>query len=746
MPEDFKTIQKQPIEVFFSYSHNDEELRDELSKHLSILKRNGVINEWHDRRIPPGTEWKKELDDRINQAQIILLLISADFLASDYCYETEGKCAMERHERGEAIVLPIILRPCSWQGGLFEKLQALPIDLRPVTSWPNRDEAFTNVTEGIRQCVTRLQRKTARPASTPKHPRSNLEEFAADKLRQDVQEIRVANPYLLGDQFIGRERELSELGDWLTNGENKLLCICNLGGTGKSALVWHWLNHKTTRNALIEREIRQFWCSFYARNYDANKFLRDLATELGGTTIVERDSFQAQRELQRFVLDRLRNEKWLLVLDGLDREMGAFVNPEHYQVDSEEQDRRNEKGEVLPEERYIRSHTFADFLRELLNTGTKVLITSRLFPENLMAGNQPLLGVKKYEFLPMSPDDAAEVWNISCEPDGSSFQREFFERVGFHPQVISVVAAAVKEQSLRFNEWFGEFSEAERQACMDDDAPLTVRRHCWLDLATRDLIQQRRDAWLTICYIVRRSEASNIEALMNSLVDDSSVEEHRPGRFRSADKLIEVLKYLTQRRLVGTDFSRGLVDVHPVIRGQVMRYILKQYEHDGQSDQELVRHLESDDDAREMMVRFLNQPDLETRIQSLPSTLKSLANAPSAQSAVLNILGKFYPETEPGKRPWLEALPALRLRKDQAWVLYRTGNELMTRGLWNESTEVFKRASIAYQLCGDQQSIEDCRHSHNWQSLYGGGLWQSERQQLDVLESSGSGHTEYAPY
>lgn len=163
MPEDFDTARNQPIEVFFSYSHSDEALRDELDKSLSILKQQGV-SVWHDRQIPPGTEWEAALDERINQAHIILLLISSDFLGSHYCYERETTRALERHDKGEAIVLPIILRPCDWKGSRFEKLQALPIDLRPVTKWSNQDEAFTNIAEGIRKSVNRL-RSYVKPAT-----------------------------------------------------------------------------------------------------------------------------------------------------------------------------------------------------------------------------------------------------------------------------------------------------------------------------------------------------------------------------------------------------------------------------------------------------------------------------------------------------------------------------------------------------------------------------------------------------
>src|SRR5579871_1216010 len=139
-----------PMELFYSYSHKDEELRETLETHLSPLKRQGVIAGWHDRRISAGTEWADQIDEHLNSAQIILLLISADFLASDYCYDKEMTRAMERHEAGAARVIPIILRPCDWHGAPFGKLQALPKDAKPITDWSNRDAAFLDVAQGIR--------------------------------------------------------------------------------------------------------------------------------------------------------------------------------------------------------------------------------------------------------------------------------------------------------------------------------------------------------------------------------------------------------------------------------------------------------------------------------------------------------------------------------------------------------------------------------------------------------------------
>ncbi len=146
----------QAIEVFFSYAHEDEDLRDELAKHLTMLKKRGVIKTWYDREISAGTEWEGEIDKHLNTARVILLLISPDFLNSDYCYDIELTRAMERYADGDALVIPVILRPVDWKGELFGKLKPLPKQGKPVTSWTNRDEAFLNVAQGIRIAIERL--------------------------------------------------------------------------------------------------------------------------------------------------------------------------------------------------------------------------------------------------------------------------------------------------------------------------------------------------------------------------------------------------------------------------------------------------------------------------------------------------------------------------------------------------------------------------------------------------------------
>src|SRR5713226_6014502 len=150
-----------PIEIFYSYSHEDEALRKELEKHLSSLQQQGFIAGWHDRLISAGTEWEHQIDSHLNTAQIILLLISASFIDSKYCYSIEMKRALERHEAGEARVIPIILKPVDWTGAPFSKLQVLPRNRKPVTSWKDRNAAFLEIAKDIRDTVKELRKSSS---------------------------------------------------------------------------------------------------------------------------------------------------------------------------------------------------------------------------------------------------------------------------------------------------------------------------------------------------------------------------------------------------------------------------------------------------------------------------------------------------------------------------------------------------------------------------------------------------------
>jgi CheY-like chemotaxis protein len=156
-----------PVDLFYSYAHEDEPLRDELSGHLKILERRGVIRSWHDRRIAAGQAWDQQIDAQLAAADVVLLLVSADFNASDYIWGSELDVAMQRHQRGEASVVPVLVRPCLIEDAPFASIQGLPTDLRAVTSWPNRDEAWTNVAIGIRKTVKDIQERKAATGTPP---------------------------------------------------------------------------------------------------------------------------------------------------------------------------------------------------------------------------------------------------------------------------------------------------------------------------------------------------------------------------------------------------------------------------------------------------------------------------------------------------------------------------------------------------------------------------------------------------
>lgn len=170
--------------VFFSYSHKDEELRDRLEVALATLKRQGLIETWHDRCLRVGDEFDPGIRQELERADIILLLVSPDFIASSYCYDVEMTRALERHHAGQARVIPVILRACDWHPTPFGKLIAAPRDGKAIRSWPDLDEAFLDVAKKIREALpkaavapapaTPMVASHSIPVATPAPRSSNL--------------------------------------------------------------------------------------------------------------------------------------------------------------------------------------------------------------------------------------------------------------------------------------------------------------------------------------------------------------------------------------------------------------------------------------------------------------------------------------------------------------------------------------------------------------------------------------------
>lgn len=144
------------LKVFLSYAHEDEAMKTQLDKNLVGLRRSEKIEVWQDRQILPGSEWDEMINKELASADIILLLISVDFNNSQYIWDKELNIALERHKRNEARVIPVILRPCDWSDMPYAKLQALPTGAKPISTFTNTDEAYTDVAKGIRMVVNYL--------------------------------------------------------------------------------------------------------------------------------------------------------------------------------------------------------------------------------------------------------------------------------------------------------------------------------------------------------------------------------------------------------------------------------------------------------------------------------------------------------------------------------------------------------------------------------------------------------------
>ena len=190
-----------PIEVFFSYAREDGELAQQFKKHLSILQLQGLIT-WYDLDMtPPGIDWREDINLHVDSAQIILILVSPDFLASNYAWD-EMQRALERHKSRTARVIPIILRPTFWKNTPLGKLHSLPRDGKAMTAWQSFDLAYLDVTRGIRETIEDIMANPSILAS--KKAIVELDASARNKFEQLANELYKSNSYIRGYEHIMR--------------------------------------------------------------------------------------------------------------------------------------------------------------------------------------------------------------------------------------------------------------------------------------------------------------------------------------------------------------------------------------------------------------------------------------------------------------------------------------------------------------------------------------------------------------
>jgi hypothetical protein len=173
------------VKAFISYSHKDGHALERLHTHLAVLRRDGQIKAWFDRNILAGDELDREIEEQLESCELFLLLVSPDFLASDYCYEREMARALERHDAGEARVVPIIVQPCDWLASPLKKLKALPRDGRPVSEWTNQNNAFVDIVAELRRILVQDEAAQA-PAAQPGRPPAGAPRY---RVKRDFDEI-----------------------------------------------------------------------------------------------------------------------------------------------------------------------------------------------------------------------------------------------------------------------------------------------------------------------------------------------------------------------------------------------------------------------------------------------------------------------------------------------------------------------------------------------------------------------------
>jgi tetratricopeptide (TPR) repeat protein len=272
-----------PPEVFVSYSHLDNGYKDDLVKQLNILQRQDVISNWHDGLLVAGEQWNKEIIEHLDSSRIILLLISPDFMNSDYIYNVELKRAAERHEAGTVSVIPVLIRNVnSWENEPFGDLklgdfQALPTGAKFIIEWENRDKAFADVAKGIQIAVKHLNPLIISTALSSSIPRPPVVGFVA---RRDEQ----------GRNIVERlKEELAPQG-------NQLVTLSGPGGVGKTTLA--------AEAARALKEVfggRIVWSRAEGRaDFTLSTLLDDITTQLGreGLRTLAPDLKEAQvREL-----------------------------------------------------------------------------------------------------------------------------------------------------------------------------------------------------------------------------------------------------------------------------------------------------------------------------------------------------------------------------------------------------------------------------------------------------------------
>jgi hypothetical protein len=589
----------------------------------------------------------------------------------------------------------------------------------------------------------------------------------------------ILNPYLIDQNLIERDEE-KQLDQWLMHNSDpndRFLCITDFGGAGKTALVWRWLNSSDVDRWRYDNQCQLFWSTFYARDYSALDFLRKIALKLQldcvdrygnplGGSIANSPKFTNAWTL---VIDSIiqclsdpKRGQWLIVLDGLEREMGMYADPARQVYNSEDQEIQKEKDQRSQDRMHhpdygIRSGLLRQFLSKLVVSPVRMICTSRLLPSSIPiretirsspTGKSIDVG---FQELPLKPLDVDQLWkSVTQENHPDSEANRFCAQVANHPQLIAIVGAAYQDSGKdSFVDWVASLvTEPEDfYAQIDQLSYLTQRRHRWLDLATRDLTKKTID-WGLLCRVACNPGESSVASLAETARSLSVGQEKW-----TAEKTKEVLRKLQQRRLLGIGKHASnasmadnssldsnaieFVDIHPVVRCHVYQYALglgKRSSKDFTQTERLIYKLVNETQVgSSLSLGMLDLRNIDDKLAEyqdrLGSDYSDVDGASNYDRVWDDCFAKFYPKDNQDNRS-LELrmrMPALRLRRNQAYISWRSAHLFTVTGRWQESLHAYQLAEMAYEMAGDLESAAETRRARTWQQLYGGSLFAFEK-------------------
>src|SRR6266568_8284875 len=321
------------VKIFCCYAHKDEALLNKLKTHLKPLKREGLIDLWHDRNISAGKEWEREIDKHLNSAQIILLLVSPDFMDSEYCYGIEMQRAMERHERGESCVIPIILEHVYWQVAPLNKLQALPKDGQPISSWSNRDKAFLDITRGIHKAIEEL----GEPPLVTSEYASRKSIFQYTREYPHIAQCPYQGLFAFQEKdepfFFGRETFTQQLVNIVY--QKPFAAVIGSSGSGKSSVVFAGLiPHLHREGNWLITSLRPSDRPFHSLAFALMPLLEPQMSErerlLEGNVLAQQlqESKLTLRDIVELITQRQLGRRFLLVIDQFEELYTLYREPE----------------------------------------------------------------------------------------------------------------------------------------------------------------------------------------------------------------------------------------------------------------------------------------------------------------------------------------------------------------------------------------------------------------------------------